>query len=61
MMATKTHIDKVVAAAGNVRPKTAAEIGKKLGYADHKGVAKALKQAVDQGKLVKGEKGYRRT
>jgi hypothetical protein len=59
-MAAKTQVEKVTRAAGK-RPQSATKIGQKLGYKDHKGVARALKTAVDQGLLVKTEKGYSKT
>lgn len=53
----KNQVDRVVGKVG-VRPKSATKIGQQLGYPDHRGVARALREAVDQGKIVKTPKGY---
>lgn len=51
-----THSEKVVKAVGR-RPKTATEIGKKLGFDDHKPVARALGEAASKGTIVRTDDG----
>ena len=56
----KTHAEKVVAKVGK-RPQSATQIGQKLGYPDHRGVAKALAAGVASGAIVKTPKGYQKS
>jgi hypothetical protein len=59
MPKTKTHSDRVVSALGK-RPQTATQVATKLGFKTHQSVAKALGQAVQQGKAVRTPKGYQK-
>jgi hypothetical protein len=40
------------------RPKTAHQIAQEVGEPSYRGVSVALRQLVDSGQVVKGEKGY---
>jgi hypothetical protein len=51
-----THSEKVVKAVGK-RPITATQVAEKLKLPSHRNVARALGDAVSQGKLVKTETG----
>lgn len=53
----KSHAEKVVAAVGK-RPQTATQIGQKLGFKGHQGVAKDLGAAVRAGQVKRTDKGY---
>lgn len=55
----KTHSEKVVGKLGK-KPKTATTVAQQLGLPSHHGVARALGQAVKDGKAVKTDKGYTR-
>lgn len=53
----KTLTEKVEGAVGK-KPKTATEIGVKLGYSGHLPVSRAIREAVEAGTITKTEKGY---
>jgi hypothetical protein len=57
-MARQKSIEERVVQAVGKRPKTATEIGQKLGYSSHLPVSRAINKAVSAGTIQKTDRGY---